>query len=198
MLRCMRARRWERVSRKRKCAIRRSKPRFAPHSGQRTRFHHRRYRLAQRGLEPGADDTSTVNSATARSYFAEKGTRAPRSMSAAAQAIERAISRHVLLLPGGDITGQILNFGCRASRSADFRPQPRNYEIAQQLVAKIATSPARRTCTSISHGLSGDPAGRGPLQGRAIGHDAARRQQQHADLAEREYADLSAILAELE
>ena len=99
-----------------------------------------------------------------------------------------------------NITTQILNFGLPApidlqvvGRDADGqlqdRPEARREDCAHSRSRRRSRSPGGRP--------AGNPPERGSSQGVAIGFDAARRHQQHADLSERQRPGGAELLGEL-
>ena len=168
----------------------------------RARFHHRRHRPAQRRLEPGADRHLDHQFQRWRDSDLAQKDHAPTAL------YERRLRKRLaqrfpdmaFFFQAADITGQILNFGiARAARSAGLRPQPdKIIAIAQQLAEKIACIPGAADVHV--HQVMDYPVIQLDVdRSKAVqlGHDAARRQQQHADLAERQLPDFAAILGEL-
>ncbi len=100
-----------------------------------------------------------------------------------------------------NITTQILNFGLPAP--IDLQVVGRNadagYKIAQKLAERISHIPGAADVHV--HQVVDQPEirlERGPRQGVANGLDAARRHQQHADLAQRQRPGRAEFLDELE
>ena len=100
-----------------------------------------------------------------------------------------------------DITSQIVNFGLpapidlqvvgsNATANLQNRPEAREEDL-------VDPRRRRRSCPS-GGGAAGDQAERGPRQGVAVGTDAARRHQQHVDLAQRQRHRRAEFLDELD
>ena len=115
------------------------------HSRARPRFDHRRYRPAQRRLEPGAHRHLHREFQRWRDPdFAEEGSRAHGQLRApSAQAISRGNFPDMgFFFQAADITGQILNFGLPAPLDLQIVGRsPQDYAIAQQIAEKIACIP---------------------------------------------------------
>jgi len=100
--------------------------------------------LPNGGWNLALTDTSTVNSSDGEILISLKKEHAPTVL------YERRLRKRLnerfpdmsFFFQAADITGQILNFGLPAPLDLQiFGRSPRNYEIAQQLVAKIANIP---------------------------------------------------------
>ena len=153
------------------------------------------------GLAQG--DIPTISSADGEILISLKQGEArphPRLRSAAAEAPARAIPGHDLLLPAGQYhqpdselrpAGAHRSAGGRARRRGQLqdRPEAGREDRAHSRRGRCARSPGGRP--------AGDPPERGSRQGVAIGFDAARRHQQHADLAQRQRHGGAEFLDEL-
>ena len=105
----------------------------------------------------------------------------------------------VFFFEPANITNQILNFGLPAPIDLQVigRDAANNFKVAQKLRDRIAAHSRRRRC-SCPPGISAaaiEPERRS-RQGRAARADAAGRDEQHADFAQRQQSGGSQLLAE--